>query len=153
MENVDAILQELSSIVHDMNEQRISETSYPMLIEETAKSQLTESTAFTFSIDDSIDWDTISNRIKLEFYYIIQQGMRNIHEHSEASEASVKIGLDENFIFLVISDNGIGINTRSSKRGIGISGMKKRTEELGGKLELKSEEHKGTNITIKIPLS
>lgn len=153
VENVDAILQELSSIVHDMNEQQISETSYPMLIEEIANNQLSENINTSFTIDDSIDWDTISNRIKLEFYYIIQQGVRNIHEHSEASEAFVKIGLEENFIFLTISDNGIGLNTRTFKRGIGISGMKKRTEELAGKLELKSGEHKGTNITIKIPLS
>ncbi|MCY1660915.1 tetratricopeptide repeat-containing sensor histidine kinase [Chryseobacterium sp. SL1] len=152
VENVDAILQELSSIVHDMNEQQITSVSYPMLIEEIARSQLAEKTALSFFIDHSIDWNTISNRIKLEFYYMIQQGVRNINEHSGADEATVGIRSEENAISLMISDNGTGMSGTPSS-GMGIPGMQKRTEELGGKFELQSEAGKGTTITIKISLS
>lgn len=152
VEHVDNILQELSSIVHDMNERKITEVSYSLLIKEVAGSQFTEKTAFSFFIDDSINWDTISNRIKLAFYYIIQQGVRNITQHSKATEASVEIRLKEDTIFLTISDNGIGINQDTSSR-MGLPGMKKRTEELGGKFELQSGVNKGTTITIKIPSS
>ncbi len=152
VEHVDVILQELTSIVHDMNEQQIISVTYPVLIEEIAKSQLSEKILFSFFIDHSIDWDKISNQIKLAFYYIIQQGVRNINEHSGACRASVEIRSEDNIIFLAISDNGTGFGKESSS-GIGISGMRKRTQELGGKLELQSEKDKETTITIKIPLS
>ncbi|MET3536711.1 tetratricopeptide repeat-containing sensor histidine kinase [Chryseobacterium limigenitum] len=151
VENVDAILQELHSIVHDMNEQQVTEVSYPLLIRELAGSQLTEKTAFSFFIDESINWDTISNRIKLAFYYIIQQGVRNITEHSEATKSIIEIRSKENTVFLTISDNGIGMDNATT--GMGLPGMKKRTEELGGIVELQSVRNKGTTITIKIPIT
>jgi len=152
VENVDAILQELQSIVRDMNEQKVAEASYPLLIEELARSQISEKTTFSFFIDPSINWDTLSNRIKLAFYYIIQQGVRNITEHSKATEASIEIRCKESAVFLTISDNGIGINQDTSS-GMGLPGMKKRTEELGGLVEIQSRREKGTVVTIKIPIT
>lgn len=152
VENVDAILQELQSIVRDMNEQKVAEASYPLLIEELARSQISDKTTLSFFIDPSINWDTLSNRIKLAFYYIIQQGARNITEHSKATEASIEIRCKESAVFLTISDNGIGINQDTSS-GMGLPGMKKRTEELGGLVEIQSRREKGTLITIKIPIT
>lgn len=152
VENVDAILQELKCIVHDMNEQQIISVSYPLLIEETARGQLSEKILFTFFIDHTINWDSISNRIKLTLYYIIQQGIRNINEHSRASEAFVEITLNGNNIVLSISDNGIGFRKPNSN-GMGIPGLKKRTQELGGKFEFYLNENKGTTFAINIPLS
>jgi signal transduction histidine kinase len=49
---------------------------------------------------------------------------------------------------LEIKDNGIGFNP-IEKQGNGLQNMKKRTEEIGGKFEINSEN--GTTIKISIP--
>lgn len=150
--HLEDILEELRSIVHGMNEQQVIAISYPLLIRELASQQLSGKTLISSTVDPMIDWSTISNRIKLAIYYIIQQSVRNINEHSQATEAHVQITRNQKIVLLTISDNGTGLK-KEITLGMGILGMKKRTQDVGGSFEITSSEKKGTVITIKIPLS
>ena len=80
----------------------------------------------------------------------------------------IKIELNEH-LKIVIKDQGIGIPRDAQEfvfdrfyraknvlhikgTGIGLNIVKKHMEKLNGSVELKSEEHKGTTVTIKLPL-
>lgn len=151
VEHLEAILKELHHIVHDMNEQQLLSVSYPLLIEELANQHLIGKTIISSQIDSTIDWDKISSRIKLAIYYIVQQGVRNINEHSNASQGSVELKLSNSNLLLTIMDNGIGLK-KDITLGMGISGLKKRAKEVGGNFEIISTKNKGVLIQIKIPV-
>ena len=152
VEHLEAILKELQLIVHNMNEQQLISISYPLLIAELANQHLIDKTIITCEIDSTIDWDKISSRVKLALYYIVQQGVRNINEHSNALQGSVELTLNHLNLLLTIMDNGIGMK-KEITLGMGISGMKKRAQEVGGNFEIVSTKNNGTTICIKIPVA
>lgn len=152
VEHLEAILKELQLIVHNMNEQQLISISYPLLIAELANQHLIDKTIITCEIDSTIDWDKISSRVKLAIYYIVQQGVRNINEHSNALQGSVELKLNHLNLLLTIMDNGIGLK-KEITLGMGISGMKKRAQEVGGNFEIVSTKNNGTTICIKIPVA
>ncbi|WP_228408206.1 MULTISPECIES: tetratricopeptide repeat protein [unclassified Chryseobacterium] len=147
-----SILDELGSIVYDMNRQKIIDVSYKSLLEQLIDNQLSRSTRSSLTIASDLDWNRVSNRIKIACYYIIQQGLRNIQQHACASEAEVKCYQKNQKFHLEILDNGIGIDP-DKPSNIGIPGMKKRTESVGGTFSLHTEKSKGTTLYCTFPLS
>ncbi len=79
----------------------------------------------------------------------------------------VNIEPKENYIFIMVKDNGIGLTPKEIQNifkpfnkvktleregsGVGLSIVKKLVEGLGGNIEVASEKYKGTTFLIKIP--
>jgi signal transduction histidine kinase len=73
-----------------------------------------------------------------------------------ATTARIELAVENGEVALRVLDNGVGFdpsNPRSSGGGgHGIVGMRKRVEELGGKLQIISEIGTGTTISLSLPL-
>jgi signal transduction histidine kinase len=55
-------------------------------------------------------------------------------------------------IFLRISDDGKGFDTKqSARRGLGLVGIEERVRELGGSAKVRSRLGRGTLLEIEIP--
>jgi len=93
---------------------------------------------------------------ELLIYRIVQEALRNIWKHSEATKAEVIIELGEDRATVTISDNGKGFDADESlgflKTGkLGLAGMKERAYLLGGTLSIHSEPNSGTHVILDIP--
>jgi two-component system sensor histidine kinase UhpB len=56
---------------------------------------------------------------------------------------------------LSVSDNGKGITEKdkSEQKSLGILGMRERGHLIGGEIDIKGVEAKGTLVTVRVPLS
>ncbi len=102
----------------------------------------------------------------------IIRGVRNALENAikifdgKKGVISIIIKRDNRFVYLIVKDNGIGMDketllrmkdpyftTKSSKGGSGIGTiiMQKVTEQHGGELIINSQKNKGTEVIFKIP--
>ena len=97
---------------------------------------------------DSISWNLIEDEIKNSLLYIIQEAFNNMMKHSKASEGSLEFSNHKKELLLFIRDNGIGIVSKTQK-GIGLSNIEKRVNELGGDFTILKS--KGTELKIVIP--
>ena len=96
--------------------------------------------------------------VELILFRIVQEALRNIGRHSQASKAEVLIRFGEGKTAVIIRDNGIGFQlpdkvsdlSRSGK--LGLVGMQERVRLLGGSLEVKSKPSKGTTIIAEAPI-
>ena len=70
-------------------------------------------------------------------YRIVQEGLSNILRHAQATTASVSVIVRGNMTHVVIRDDGRGIS-RAAEPGVGLSGMRVRLAELGGRLTVRS---------------
>lgn len=85
---------------------------------------------------------------------IIREAISNVIRHSQASEVSISIHLEEHAIQLHIKDNGIGLPPNADNaKGRGLGNIEKRAAMLGGQVTLQSSVHGGLTISICIPQS
>jgi PAS domain S-box-containing protein len=98
--------------------------------------------------------------IETALFRVVQEALTNVHRHSSASEVDIRLFVDTKHIQLDVSDNGKGIpkdrlqrvRESGSGTGVGLAGMRERVRDLGGSMEIKSDDA-GTTIIICIPLT
>ncbi|UII28318.1 tetratricopeptide repeat protein [Fulvivirga maritima] len=95
--------------------------------------------------------DALPDRILAEAYRIIQELITNIIKHAEASNSEIQVTKHEDYINIVVSDNGKGMPNKTQS-GIGLRNIQERLEYLGGHIDIDSSAN-GTTININIPLS
>jgi two-component system, NarL family, sensor histidine kinase UhpB len=96
---------------------------------------------------------SIDSNIATVMYRIYQEALTNISRHSEATNVTAELMINDEQLILIISDNGKGFDpdTAKAKKHLGLVGMKERALMVNGKFAIKSTTGKGTTITISIP--
>ena len=82
-------------------------------------------------------------------YRVIQEALSNIHRHAHATDAAVILTVRREMIHVVAVDNGIGMPDQIRK-GVGLSSMKQRILEFGGRLTLRRASP-GTILIASVP--
>ncbi|WP_418222592.1 sensor histidine kinase [Clostridium isatidis] len=93
------------------------------------------------------DLEKISFKIWLLFIQVTTEITTNSIKYSNCDLIAINLEVLKKFIKLEIKDNGIGC--QNIKKGIGISSIEERVENLGGKLILNGDE--GFSVIILIP--
>lgn len=100
-------------------------------------------------------------RRKLREHFSASPGtLTNIHRHSGAKHARIRLSEDAYALTLEIQDNGRGIPADAKEKGadtatpfgVGIPGMIERMKQLGGRLEIDSGTL-GTTVYALLPVS
>jgi len=91
--------------------------------------------------------------VNSSIFRIFQEAFTNIIRHSKATKVMIKITEESDVLMLEISDNGIGINGAllSDDHSLGIIGMKERTLQFNGQLNIEKVSEGGTKLTLIIP--
>jgi signal transduction histidine kinase len=91
--------------------------------------------------------------IETALFRIVQESLANVRRHSGSDTASIRLEKASAEIKLQVADRGHGMLRgvgETSELGVGISGMRQRLIQLGGRLEIESNTE-GTTITALIP--
>ncbi len=100
---------------------------------------------------DSID-NIFNENEEISVYRIVQESLNNVIKHSNATTVSVKIKQTENTVSITIEDNGKGFEVENISSGLGLVGLKERSQLLNGELLIDSAIGKGTTIEVKIQM-
>ena len=97
------------------------------------------------------DVDRLPAGVEAGLYGISNEVLNNVLKHAHATEVNVSLTKKSNKIILEIGDNGVGfdINDAEMHGGLGLKGMKERTEQFGGKLKIESSES-GTLVRVEV---
>lgn len=87
-------------------------------------------------------------------FRVYQEALTNIMRHAQASLVETTIETIDDYVSLIIKDNGCGfdVNEVKSKNSLGLIGMNERVLLFDGTLIIESQKSKGTTISLKIPL-
>ncbi len=110
-------------------------------------------------VDLSPDIGRLAPKVEISIFRIVQECLTNIYRHSGSKTARIRIWpTGENLLTVQVCDEGKGIRPEDSASraegfnlGTGMSGMRERVLELGGKLEVQSGNG-GTTIVAAFPL-
>jgi PAS domain S-box-containing protein len=90
-------------------------------------------------------------RIGIEIFRILQEGLMNAIKYSHATNISVDVINKADIISVKISDNGTGFGyaPNDNSSGFGLNNMKNRANNIEADLKIESELGVGTTISIK----
>lgn len=95
-----------------------------------------------------------NSEIETVVYRICQESVLNALKYADVDEIAVRLFEREDDLELIVRDGGCGfdVNSRDPKgTGLGLYGMKERTELVNGELTITSEPGKGTAVHLRIP--
>ena len=112
------------------------------------------------AVDLAPEIGRLSPTAEISIFRVVQECLSNVYRHSESKTAFIKMWpVDHKTLNLVVRDEGRGMpphhplfQTNGTKQGVGLSGMRERLRELGGTLEIRSDQN-GTTVTAAVPLS
>jgi two-component system, NarL family, sensor kinase len=94
--------------------------------------------------------------LKTAVYRIAQEALSNAHRHAHAKHVKVGLVFRKAALHLVVADDGAGVPDEilagKERAGVGISGMRLRLAEIGGRLSIRRLDH-GTAIVATVPLA
>lgn len=89
---------------------------------------------------------------RLSFTKIYKEALNNVVKHAKATAVDVVLRFDESTVFLTVHDNGCGLPALVPV-GRGLRNIKKRVQELGGELQMHSENGLALNIALPVGLA
>jgi signal transduction histidine kinase len=90
--------------------------------------------------------------------HIAQNLLNNVAKHAAASVVDIRLSVGFESIVLSVQDDGCGFCTdaeakrRNTGQRLGMTSMRERLVEVGGRLEVKSAPGAGTIVTAEIPV-
>jgi PAS domain S-box-containing protein len=98
---------------------------------------------------------SIGPAASLALFRILQEALTNVARHAQARHVRVALARDGEAAVLVVADDGRGYASEeiSSRRSLGLVGMRERALALGGETIVTGEPGRGTTVRARVPAS
>lgn len=113
---------------------------------------LAEESDVTLAIKVNGESRALQQEMERNLMLVIKEAVTNAIRHAAPTEIAVVLNYLTQGISIQITDNGIGFdqNRPPEKGHYGMQGMTERIHQLGGTLNIESEQKNGTIVSIKI---
>lgn len=151
LKSVSDVINEIRSISHSLVPQTLGDLglveSIAELIDSIGVVQLMN---IGFEHRNFVE-DGIPENQKLMFYRIIQEQLNNVVKHANAGNVSISLQTKNDFITLVIKDDGDGFDLEQMRKGLGLTNIKNRAELFGGTVNIIAAPGKGCTLKVMVP--
>ena len=108
--------------------------------------------ALKISFVHNIHDELLSPGKKITLYRIVQEQLKNIIKHSQATTAKICIQFKDEYVSLEIKDNGKGFDPHQTRQGIGLANIHERTQFYNGAVDIQASVGKGCILNVRIPI-
>lgn len=148
-----AIRDLIRKISHDMYNPQMKHLPLSEVIElYFSEIELVSSFSFSYFVDKRIDKLNFAELERIALYRIIQECITNIMKHSYATRVQTTLYVDDDVLFMILEDDGVGFDHTKVKNGLGMDLLTNRAELLAASIDICSEPDKGTIVCLNIPI-
>lgn len=108
--------------------------------------------AYEIQLPESVERLKLPMEKRQDFYLVFKEAVNNLVKHAGATEASVRIALEDRSLYLEVIDNGQGFDPEDATDRNGLRNMHTRAQRLGGKIEICSGPTEGTRLRFRFPV-
>jgi signal transduction histidine kinase len=92
----------------------------------------------------------LSPQADLTIYRAAQEALTNVSKHAEANTVALVLDFQNlETVSLRVTDDGVGAN--GSNSGFGLLGVRERTQQLGGKVRITTQNQNGFVLEVELP--
>jgi len=158
----EALLQNLNKELRTM-----SHLLHPPLLDEVGLSSalqwyvdgFAKRSGIATTLELAADFGRVSPYLEIATFRVVQECLTNVHRHSGSAKALVRLKRSQDALLLEIQDEGKGVAPErrsllfgSGPVGVGLRGMRERVLQLGGTLEIESDD-RGTAVRAMFPIA
>jgi signal transduction histidine kinase len=117
-----------------------------------------EPAGVSVNIDCSGLIDRLPGELEIVIYRVFQEAFTNVLRHARATEVSLKIWVEDDYVHGDIADNGKGFDpdrppeTNGRSSGLGLVGMRERIGQFDGEFNFVTKPGEGTRIHVALPI-
>jgi two-component system NarL family sensor kinase len=150
---VDKTIDEVRNISHNLIPEGLNFGLFAALEDLCTKVNSAGGTEVMLNLPEDIRKYQFAKPNELSIYRIVQEVLNNMMKHAQATHIDINIVRQDANLTLSIKDNGKGFDTSKIEQsdGIGWKNIVARVNLLDGKIQVLSEQLKGTQIEILIP--
>lgn len=165
MDNVlsysNSAMSELRDIIADLRPPQLDELGLEATIQWYGRTY-EQRWGIPISFTSSGNCENLPSDYSTVLFRILQEALRNVAKHADASQALVDLVCTDQDVILSIQDDGQGFDVPAEDKdlgsdgeriGWGLAGMRERVSLVGGELHVKSSPGEGTRVVVKIPLT
>lgn len=144
-------INEMRSIIFDLRPMAFDDLGFEITLERIIN-QIKNDCKMNIDINYSGVKRKINSVKGLTIVRLIQEACNNSVKHSKGKNINIAFEYEDEFIKILVEDDGKGFDISKQSEGFGLSIMKERVYLLDGKFKIESND-KGTKICIQIPTS
>ena len=155
--NIRQLVVNLRRICGDLRPPTIDSLGLGAAIQSYAR-DWTERTGIALTLELPPDFGRLPEDTELSVFRIVQEGLRNVRKHSDASAATLRLEhTSPRNLRISICDNGRGMPEPFDladlfKQGhYGLLGVSERVALLGGRLQLRNQPGGGLSLEVEVP--
>ena len=95
----------------------------------------------------------VSSQTRHNISMAVKEAVHNIIKHAKASEVTVRMVFAEGSLDISVHDDGAGFQPVEGVSGHGLSNMKQRLQNIGGKCTVESKPGGGTTVRLGLRIS
>jgi two-component system NarL family sensor kinase len=95
--------------------------------------------------------------VEVVAYRVVAESLTNVVKHARAAFARVEVRRDERHLDVRVTDDGVGlgVSAGSAGSGVGLSSIRERVDELGGRCSISAGPagRSGTRVEVLLPVA
>jgi len=110
---------------------------------------------FRLDIPPQLPAVPLSAELRHHLFLAFKEAVNNTARHSRATQISARVEILPTGLVIHVEDNGCGFDLQhqtDSQSGNGLGNMKRRMEQIGGRVEVQTTPGSGTNVAFHVPL-
>ncbi|WP_242987375.1 histidine kinase [Anaerobacterium chartisolvens] len=105
---------------------------------------------------DGFTGEALKPNIRINMLNIIKEALNNVRKHAEAENVRISCSLSQNQLCAAVEDDGKGFDIRQNHNAVkskfGLDIMRERASEIGGQINIRTVEGKGSRISLCVPI-
>jgi signal transduction histidine kinase len=93
----------------------------------------------------------LHSEVEVMFLRAAQELLANVRKHGKATHVTVTLSYISDVVALDVRDDGAGFTPDTATNGFGLRGLRERTQQLGGSVDVDSAPGEGTTVSVTIP--
>lgn len=156
--NIDRIIQDTRSLTFDLSYPILYELGFEAAVSEWLDDQISRNYHIKTEFEDDGQSKPLDDDIRALLFRNVRELLVNVVKHANAQKVKVSVSKVDSRICVSVEDDGVGLKSAEAisfaggNSGFGIFSIRERLEQLGGRLEIDSEEGQGSKITMTAPL-
>jgi signal transduction histidine kinase len=102
---------------------------------------------------EDVQFTSLAEPIETSIFRIAQEALSNALRHSGSRAVLVTLNQRGHWLCLKVEDWGVGFDPETvGTKGVGLEGIRQRTQLFEGRVKIRSAPGKGTMIKVELPV-